>query len=45
MTGKFKGFEAKVLELNPEIGFYHCFIHREAYLSFSGLCSISYKNC
>lgn len=30
MTGKVKGFEAKVQELNPEIRFDHSFIHHEA---------------
>jgi hypothetical protein len=30
MTEKVKGFEAKVREVNPEIRFDHCFVHREA---------------
>jgi hypothetical protein len=30
MTGKMKGFKAKVREVNPEIRFDHCYLHREA---------------
>jgi hypothetical protein len=30
MTRKVKGFKAKVCEVNPEIGFDHCFLNREA---------------
>jgi hypothetical protein len=30
MTGKARGFKAKVREVNPEIRFDHCFLHREA---------------
>jgi hypothetical protein len=30
MTGKVKSFKAKVHEVNPEIRFHHCFLHREA---------------
>jgi hypothetical protein len=30
MTGKVRGFVAKVREVNPEIRFDHCLIHREA---------------
>jgi hypothetical protein len=30
MTGKVKGYEAKVHEVNPEIRFDHCSLHREA---------------
>jgi hypothetical protein len=29
MTGKVKGFKAKVREVNPEIRFDHCFLRRE----------------
>jgi hypothetical protein len=29
MTGKVKGFKAKVREVNPEIKFDHCFLHRK----------------
>jgi hypothetical protein len=30
MTATVKGFEAEVREVNPEIRFDHCFVHREA---------------
>jgi hypothetical protein len=30
MTGKVKGFKAEVGEMNPEMRFDHCFLHREA---------------
>jgi hypothetical protein len=30
MTGKVKGLKTKVHEVNPEIRFDHCFLHREA---------------
>jgi hypothetical protein len=30
MTGKVKGFKAKICELNSEIRFDHCFLRREA---------------
>jgi hypothetical protein len=33
MTGKVKGFEAEVREVNPEIRIDHCFFHREALVS------------
>jgi hypothetical protein len=33
MTGKVKGFKPKVREVNPEIRFDHCFLHREEILA------------
>jgi hypothetical protein len=32
MTGKVKGFKAKVHEVNPEIRFDHCFLHQKRLL-------------